>query len=148
MRTRFPGMQQGVALVEFALILPMLLVMTFMTTEFGRALYQYNALTKSVRDAARYLTTQAPGSHQEEAANLIVYGTTSPTAATPPLARGLTTSHVQQPVWETVGANPMINVVTVRISGYQFQSMFSTAFGRTFGTYTFSDITASMRSHL
>lgn len=138
--------QSGVALVEFALILPMLLVMTFITTEFGRALYQYNAITKSVRDAARYLSLQTPGTHQVEAANLIVHGNTAGTG--PVLARGLTASHVLAPVWETVGTNPSINAVTVRVSGYQFQSMFATAFGHTFGTYTFSDITATMRSHL
>ena len=53
--------QNGVALVEFALILPLLLLLTFITTEFGRAVYQYNTITKSVRDAVRYLSTQTPG---------------------------------------------------------------------------------------
>ena len=49
--------QKGVAIVEFALILPFLLLLTFITTEFGRAIWEYNTLTKSVRDAARYLST-------------------------------------------------------------------------------------------
>ena len=50
--------QNGVALVEFALVLPLLLILTFITTEFGRALYQYNTIAKSLRDASRYLSAQ------------------------------------------------------------------------------------------
>ena len=61
--------QRGVALVEFALILPLLLVLTFITTEFGRALYEYQtrgqvgAATR--RDTCR---SQLPDRHQTEAA--------------------------------------------------------------------------------
>ena len=52
--------QKGTAIVEFALVLPFLLLLTFITTEFGRAIWQYNTLAKSVRDAARYLSLQTP----------------------------------------------------------------------------------------
>lgn len=44
---------RGQSLVEFALTLPMLLVVMFMITEFGRALYQYNVLSQATREAAR-----------------------------------------------------------------------------------------------
>lgn len=138
--------QSGVAIVEFALILPMLLVMSFMTTEFGRALYQYNSVTKAARDAARYLSMQTPGTHQAEAQNLIVYGNTAGTGS--PLAPGLSTSNVAAPVWQVQGTGPVINTVTVRVTGYSFQSIFSTAFGHTFGSIPYSDITATMRSQL
>jgi Flp pilus assembly protein TadG len=43
----------GQSLVEFALTLPMLLVVMFMITEFGRALYQYNVLAQATREGAR-----------------------------------------------------------------------------------------------
>jgi Flp pilus assembly protein TadG len=142
----FGHKQKGVAIVEFALILPTLLIMTFIVTEFGRALYQYNTIAKSVRDAARYLSVQQPGTHQTEAANLVVYGNTAGTGT--PLTLGLTTSHVAAPVWQADGTFPVINTVTVRVSGYSFQSLFTTAFGQTFGTIPYSDITASMRSYL
>jgi Flp pilus assembly protein TadG len=138
--------QRGVAIVEFALILPMLLVMTFMTTEFGRALYQYNTVMKSVRDAARYLSAQTPGSHANEAGNLVVYGNIAGTGD--PVAAGLSTSNVAAPVWQTHGSDPVINTVTVRVTGYSFQSIFSAAFGQTFGTVPYSDLTATMRSNL
>ena len=45
----------GVALVEFAIVLPLMLLMLFGITELGRALYQENTLTKAVNTGARYL---------------------------------------------------------------------------------------------
>lgn len=46
------------AAVEFALVLPILLIAVFGITELGRAFYQYNALVKATRDAVRYLAQQ------------------------------------------------------------------------------------------
>lgn len=138
--------QSGVALVEFALILPLLLVMTFIVTEFGRAIYQYNTLTKSVRDAARYLSIQTPDTRIEEARNLIVYGNT--TGDGTPLALGLSLANVPTPTWQEQGTAPVIRTVTVEIQGYTFQSLFLTTFGLPFGAVVFSDIRATMRSHL
>lgn len=140
--------QGGVALVEFALILPFLLLLAFITTEFGRAMYQYNTIAKSVRDAARYLSIQLPNSHITEARNLVVYGKLAATDADQPLALGLSTSHVPAPTWQNAGAAPIITTVTVEVSGYTFNSMVSSAFGLGFGSYTFSPIRATMRSHL
>jgi Flp pilus assembly protein TadG len=142
--------QSGVALIELALIIPMLLIMTFITTEFGRALYQYNTLTKSVRDAARYLSMQPPGTKIAEARNLVVFGNTTGTGT--PLARGLTLANVPAPTWQTAGTNPVINTVTVSVSGYQFRFLFTSAYGVNFGAantpgvLTYSPIAATMRS--
>ncbi len=47
--------QDGVAAIELTLILPFLLLMVFATVEFSRMIYQYNAINKVARDAARYL---------------------------------------------------------------------------------------------
>lgn len=140
------SLQRGVALVEFALMVPFLLMLTFITTEFGRALYQYNVVVKSVRDAARYLSTQTPNTQQARAANMIVYG--NPDGTGNPLALGLTTAHVQPPVWSTAGVNPVINTVTVRVSGYTFTPLMGRAFWVDLPSITFSDITATMRSYL
>jgi Flp pilus assembly protein TadG len=136
--------QKGVALVEFALVLPFLLLLSFITVDFGRAVWEYNTLTKSVRDAARYLSLQTPNTKITEARNLMVFGNTSGSGA--PLAFGLTTSHVPDPTWQPAGTAPVINTVTVRISGYTFRSMFTTVLGLPFGNFTFSDITATMRN--
>ncbi|WP_394175076.1 TadE family protein [Thalassotalea litorea] len=54
--------QHGLAAIELTIILPFLLFLLFATAEFGRLLYQYNALTKTVRDATRFATSHAsPG---------------------------------------------------------------------------------------
>ena len=142
--------QQGMAVVEFALILPLLLLLTFVTTEFGRALYQYNTITKSVRNAARYLSMQTPGTHIDEAKNLVVYGNTVGTGA--PLALGLEVINVLPPSWQTTGSEPLINTVKITVSGYQFSPLFGSIFGVAFsnesGKIPYSDISAIMRSPL
>ena len=146
--------QKGVAIVEFALVLPFLLLLTFITTEFGRAIWEYNTLTKSVRDASRYLSLQQPGTHITQARNLMVYGNVAGTGS--PLAMGLTIANVSPTAddpddcctWQTAGSNPVINTVTVRIQRYSFNSLFTSVFGLPLGDLAFPDITATMRSYL
>ncbi len=46
----------GVAAVEFVLCLPLIALMLFGTIDIGRLLFDYQAVSKSVRDATRYLT--------------------------------------------------------------------------------------------
>ncbi|SDI63238.1 TadE/TadG family type IV pilus assembly protein [Variovorax sp. OV700] len=143
--------QRGAALIELALITPLLLLLTFITTEFGRAMYEYNLVVKSTRDAVRYLSVQTPGTHIDEARNLMVYGNTAGTGT--PLARGLSLSNVPAGsccTWQSAGANPLITTVTVRISSYSFHSLFPSVMGVVFadanGNIVFSDITATMRA--
>lgn len=47
---------QGAALVELAVILPVLIMLAFGITELGRALYQHNTLGKATDLAARYMS--------------------------------------------------------------------------------------------
>jgi hypothetical protein len=136
--------QTGVALVEFALVLPLLLVLSLVTAELGRGVYRYNCAAKAVRDAARYLSVQAPNSHVAEARNLIVYGNVD--GSGPPLDSALTAANVPAPVWQTAGSDPVINTVTIRVAGYQFRPMMANMFGARFAAYTFNDIQATMRS--
>ena len=136
--------QRGAAVIEFALVLPLLVLLSLTVVELGRALYQYNALAKSVRDGVRYLSMQLPGTNVEQARNLVVYGNLDGTGD--PLVMGLATTHVPAPTWQTAGAAPIINTVTLQVSGYAFQPMVTGAFGVTFPAMTFSDIRATMRS--
>lgn len=46
---------RGTAIVETAFVLPVILLLLFGLIEMGRALQQQHTLTKSVRDAARYV---------------------------------------------------------------------------------------------
>ena len=54
-----PRRQLGTAVVEMAVVLPVLLLLTLGVTEIGRILFQYNAMTKAGRDAVRYLSNEA-----------------------------------------------------------------------------------------
>jgi hypothetical protein len=81
-----------------------------------------------------------------QARNLAVYGNLSGTGN--PLVIGLAATNVPDPTWRTAGTGPVINTVTVTISGYQFRPIFASVFGQSFPTLTYSDISATMRSYL
>lgn len=81
----------GAAAVELGLTMVPLLALTFGVTEYGRAIYTYNAIDKAARDAARYMTAPPPNAVDPaaDAARLVVYGNVEGTGAA--LAPGLTT---------------------------------------------------------
>lgn len=114
--------------MEFAILLPILLLIVFGITEFGRALYSYNTLVKATRDAARYVMAQQPGGGADAAAQcLTVHGNTGCSGA--PLADGLTTAMVSICDWQrcpgthqSQGSAPPVNLVTVTITGYKYKS--------------------------
>lgn len=153
--------QKGVALIELAITLPLLLAIFFAVTEFGRAIYTYNTLAKATRDASRYLTTKTAGdtSAWETARNLVVYGT--PSAGTTPLVPALAASMVAIcdasiaacESNKNQGGNPLINTVTVAVTGYQFTPIMDLlAFTRFYTegnsgitSITFGDISVTMR---
>lgn len=94
--------ESGVAIVEFTIVLPLLLLLLLATAEFGRALFQYNALNKTTRDAARLVASRAllgttsvvniSAQLQSEAANLLVFGNV--VGGGTPLLPGLSTGNV------------------------------------------------------
>lgn len=51
--------QRGVAMVEFTIALPLLLLLLLGVAEFGRMLFQYNSLLQASRDAGRYAASNA-----------------------------------------------------------------------------------------
>jgi Flp pilus assembly protein TadG len=83
--------QRGIMMVEFIIVAPLLLLLMLGISEFGRALYQYNTLTKSVRDGARYLAANAvvgststiviDSTDISETENLVIYGNTAGTGS-------------------------------------------------------------------
>ena len=144
-------------MLEFALLLPLLLLILFGITEFSRALFEYDTLAKTTRDACRYLSTQAPGDPAAKAIALClaVYGNTG--CSGPTLVPALTPAMVV--ICDSVDASQCagdppytltggINLVAVKIQGYTFQSAVGfTAFGLTFGlpSFTFGTIGTVMR---
>lgn len=48
---------KGAAAIEFAIVLPVLMLILTSMIEYGRLMWHYDALAKATRDAARYLST-------------------------------------------------------------------------------------------
>lgn len=86
---RLGSSERGQSLVEFAMVLPLLLVVAFIITEFGRALWIQNVLTEAAGNATRAAIVSTAATYQqvaEDAANRILdasnMGTTSPGGTT------------------------------------------------------------------
>src|SRR3982750_3197442 len=93
------GQEKGAELLEFAFVLPLLLLICLGTIEFGRAYYTYNILAKALRDGARFAatsTTSSTGTLDPNAItktkNLVVYGNVS--GSGPKIIPDLQTSQV------------------------------------------------------
>jgi len=62
--------QTGVALVEFAIVVPLLLLLVVGISEFGYAFYHLNILNKSVQDGARYFSDSQIARYNGTGSNL------------------------------------------------------------------------------
>ncbi len=92
----------GLAIVEMAIVLPILMLLTLAAGEFGRAFIQYSRLSHRVQSAARFVAENTlqgttgvavlTDSIRTQARNLVLYGTTS--AGTKPAVPGLTATDV------------------------------------------------------
>lgn len=147
--------QRGVALIEFGITASVLITIVFGITEFGRAIYQYDALAKAARDATRHLSTKAPGDAVaiDEAVCLAVHG--KPTCSGDPLAPGLTTAMVSvcdaascEATHRSQGAAPVMNLVTVTIGGADHPYTFNSVVPFVVPDIPFSPISVTMRQVL
>jgi Flp pilus assembly protein TadG len=141
--TRNRRYQAGAAAVEFALVLIPLLVLAFGVVEYGRAIYHYDAIVKSVRAASRMLAGYDPTDSASfagaatQARCLAVFGQTNCEGSPQPLAPGLTTSHIKICTRASVVECPdlrtsdvqnvstgsgtgTVQLLVVRVDGYQF----------------------------
>ena len=96
---RLPSSRQvGATIVEFAVVLPLLVMLVFGITELGRALYQFNILEKAVISGSRYMSREPDiidpvacsiadsalwAAAVNEARDLVIYGTTRPSGEIP-----------------------------------------------------------------
>jgi Flp pilus assembly protein TadG len=143
---------RGVAAVELGLLMTPLLLLVFGASELGRAVFSYNMLDKSVRDAARHLSQHGPGDATiaAQARCLAVYATTdcSGTALLP----GLTTAMVSicdASLCPATNANQLtgsgtVNLVTASINSYPYTSVV----GFVIPSMNFNTITVTMRAQL
>lgn len=102
-KTSFANRHQGVAMVEFAIILPFIILMVYSILEVSRLQLTSNTLAKSVRDGARYLASNAEigdtglvnitSAVEATTKNLVVYGLPNNTGT--PTIEGISTDNVQ-----------------------------------------------------
>ena len=95
MRTSSPRRPSGVITVEFGILLIPLVILALAITEYGHTIDSYNALVKSVHDAARYLSAHTPGDEAAHAIARCMAAFGNPDCSGQPLAPGLTTAMVQ-----------------------------------------------------
>jgi Flp pilus assembly protein TadG len=143
---------RGVAAIELAFLLTPLVMITFGATEIGRAIYTYNTLDKTVRDAARYMSQHGSGDAdiQSDAKNLAVFGNTAGTGSA--LAPGLAITNVTvcDPVacpgthQGVVTGSGTVNLVSVSITNYHYSSLVSFVFP----SLDFNAISCTLRAQL
>lgn len=136
---------RGLAIVEFVVTMPLVLFVLFATAEIGRALYQYTALTKAVRDGARYLADQGAGTtgileltgdDLTRARNVTRFGNIS--GAGTPVLPGFVDGNVIAERVTVSGADTEYVRVT---ANYNFQALFVPIPGLGMGTSNVSAIT-------
>lgn len=121
---RFRRDEQGVQLLELAIVLPILLLMFASIAEFGRYFYEYSTAAKGARLGARYLAgksaTSSKADYEEIAKNIVVFGNAAGDGD--PILPGMTTANVDVQYFGTPASVPQL--VTVSIKDYQHESLF------------------------
>ena len=122
----WPRRIRGLALVEFAVSVPLLLLLLFGGAEFTNFLVRYSTLNDAVRDSARYVAGQAlagqtgvvvlSGALTTAGKNLVVYGNVGGTGTS--LLPALTASQV------TITADAANNNINVLVA-YPYQALFA-----------------------
>jgi len=90
--------ERGTAMVEFAIVAPLMIFLLLAVAEMGHALNQYNTLTKAVRDGARYVAGDAlegtlnvvylPDTLVEQTKQVVVYGASGGNTVLPGFGTG------------------------------------------------------------
>jgi Flp pilus assembly protein TadG len=140
---------RGTAAIEFALILPLLMLLVLASIEFGRAFYIHDIMAKGIRDGTRYLartpglavgTVSTASGFGQNAANLALRGSTDGTQPLliPVLEADNTGSasvtFTVTKTTDTTAYNETLNYVTGLLT-YPFASQLLTVFGFR-GTFT------------
>jgi Flp pilus assembly protein TadG len=96
--------ERGAEVVEFALVLPMLLLLGLGIFDFGMLFQRYEVVTNAAREGAR---AGAVGLTEAQIASIVQTYLT---------AGGLTATPTIQVTETTIGANPAINAVRVTVA--------------------------------
>ena len=129
--------QRGLAMVELALTLPLLVLLMLTFAEFGRMLFQYTSMEQASRDAGRYVASQAwnstLGTVQLSTAliaqtrNVAVYGVPANPNGYPAAAPGLTTGNVTVSAVGTDHVRVSIAYTFVPVIGSSIPALFGSS---------------------
>jgi Flp pilus assembly protein TadG len=111
-------------MIEFAIVLPVLILLFAGVTELGRLFYTYTTLAKATRSGARYLSTvQDVAGNTPAAKNVVICGNSAGCGGqnTMAIVPNLTASNVIVTPPPT-GTIP-VKYVTVEITGYTYQPL-------------------------
>jgi Flp pilus assembly protein TadG len=89
---RFGRARRGTASVEFVMVLPIILVLLYGTIDIGRLLVDYHVVSKSIRDATRYLTRKDGALFTFDCTNGNVTSTATPNPLTQAMMLSMTGS--------------------------------------------------------
>lgn len=125
---RFRRDEQGVQLVEIAIVIPLLLLMFAAVAEFGRYFYEYTTLAKAARVGGRFMAAKSYKSSstnwQLAAKKLVVYGNTAGSGS--PVLPGLGVENVdiifEGGTYE--GGRGVPATVTIKIKDYTHEPIF------------------------
>lgn len=111
MLSRFVRNERGTAMVEMAIVLPIIILFFLGMIDFGRAIFLYNNLTNAAREGARFGASQ------------VQYAPAAPPAG--PIqdttrARIRDFSGQAVPAGATITATPTTSAITVSITNYPF----------------------------
>jgi Flp pilus assembly protein TadG len=150
--------QRGLAMVEFAITAPVLLLLMFGSFEFGHLMIEYSALNDAVRNAARYVAGSASAGAGGglvtggtwstlvmQTQNLAVFGNIAGNG--PALLPGLAVEQITVTA-DTTNKTPNNNITVV--AAYPYKSLFGAAIPTFMGgsisdTYTLA-ISTTMRA--
>ena len=137
---RFARNEKGGTLAELAILVPFLIIMAASVTELGRLFQTYTTLSKSTRNAARYLSGQAYTNDTITfTRNMALCGKLDCTG-TDPVVSDLTLENiVVEPEWKDPAdpGNTLLRV-TVRVDNYTFKPLFN--LGAMLGAERFMDL--------
>ncbi len=135
-RRRFRGLkgirsERGAALVEFALVVPLLMLMMCATIDFGLAVYTLNNLTAAVREGGRYGATLDATAWSTDATTRVSNRVYDYIVG---MNNGL--NAVQTKALISVAKDNTTGIITVRITGYPYKPV--TPLSVVFGLRTIS----------
>jgi len=122
--------QSGAAMVELALLLPLLVLLLLGTVHFGLIMFYYTRVDKAVHDAARYASMRTYSEQGTDAGDYITAVTATavfgnPSGDGPAAAPGLSTGSVTVSVNQaTAGERPQ--TVTVTVNAYSIPGAMGT----------------------